>query len=77
MLAWPKDAPADETHEPGGELHMVGPKGPQEHQTDDQGELPAELSRPSLTGTDPVDDPAELTRAPDPPEVDNPNFKQP
>jgi len=68
MLAWPKDAPADETHEPGGELHMVGPKGREEHQTDDQGELPAELSRPSLTGTDPVDDPAELARAPDPPE---------
>jgi hypothetical protein len=32
MLALPKDAPADETHQPGGELHALGPKDPTEHQ---------------------------------------------
>ena len=32
MLALPKDAPADETHQPGGELHALEPKDPSEHQ---------------------------------------------
>jgi hypothetical protein len=49
MLALPKgsalNAPADETHQPGGELHVIGPEDPEkQHQpAADQGDLPEEL----------------------------------
>jgi hypothetical protein len=32
MLAFPKDAPADHTPQPSGELHALEPKDPSEHQ---------------------------------------------
>jgi hypothetical protein len=58
MLALPKE---DETYEPGGELHTVGPEDPEKHRpAADQGALPPELLKeaPPELGTEPtIEDP--------------------
>jgi Primase C terminal 2 (PriCT-2) len=69
----------DHTPEPSGELHSLAPSHPEdkeqlaagERERDDQGALPRReltVKAPPDPGTEPVFDPAELGKPPDPPQ---------